>query len=282
MPSIVTLGVVAFCCALVVGAEGQSGDSVNESAALRKERAARLEVMRRRARLLVTKIETAEGLEPVELIESPILRYGTPQTGQFDQTLWAWGRVGRPVAIATIGPAGYEMVSVADAPLSMTAKSGWKWTPSGSDMTWTPVSDAPLVGKTATDRARQMKDIARRFTANANRDVLYVELRLMEQPLHRYADPDHGLVDGALFSFAGGTNPEVLLLLEGRQKTEGEVSVWHYGCARMCAARCEARLGDEVVWSVPDVPRWDAEAPYFSIPYGDGDKVDSLDSKDAK
>jgi hypothetical protein len=71
VPHIVTLSVAAFCFALIAAAEGQSGDSAKESAALRKERAARREVMRRRAVSLDTKVETGDGLVRAKLIESP-------------------------------------------------------------------------------------------------------------------------------------------------------------------------------------------------------------------
>jgi len=94
----------------------------------------------------------------------------------------------------------------------------------------------------------------------------------MDQPLHRFADPDHGLVDGALFSFAAGTNPEVLLLLECRQERSGELA-WHYGCARMSSANCEAKIGDTIVWSCSSEGRWDATAPYYLGPLGDLDTV---------
>jgi hypothetical protein len=281
VPSIVTLTVAAFWFALLAASGASAEDSIDDIDAARKERAARLDVMRRRAMSVVVEVESADGPVRAELVEKPILRYSTPQRRQLDLTLWAWGRVGRPVAIATIGPKGCEVVSVADGPFSMTAKSGWKWTPSSSGMKWTPVPDAPVVGKTAVERARQMKEIARRFTANASSKVLFVELRLMDQPLHRYADPDHGLIDGALFSFAAGTNPEVLLLLEGRQERHGEL-VWRYGCARMSSANCEAKIGDTIVWSCSSEGRWDATAPYYIAPLGDEDTVADDEATDGK
>ncbi|HEY2251958.1 MAG TPA: hypothetical protein VGH74_12890, partial [Planctomycetaceae bacterium] len=245
---------------------GQTRDPVDGSEAARAERAAALDLMRRRALSLVVELESAEGIERVELVEKPILRYSTPTLRQFDQTLWTWGRVGRPVAIATIGPKGCELVSVADGPLSMTAKSGWKWTPRGSGMTWKPVPDAPALGKTATERARQMKEIARKFTASASsKKIPYVELRLVDQPLHRYADPDRGLIDGSVFSFAAGTNPELLLLVECRREPQGKL-VWQYGCARMSAANCEAKIGETIVWTCSNDGPHGAAEPYYIVP----------------
>ena len=45
----------------------------------KKERAARLDVMRRRAASLITEVESPAGAVPLQLVEAPILRYSTPQ-----------------------------------------------------------------------------------------------------------------------------------------------------------------------------------------------------------
>jgi hypothetical protein len=129
------------------------------------------------------------------------------------------------------------------------------------------------VGKTAVERARQMKAIARKFTASASsKKIPYVELRLVDQPLHRYADADHGLIDGAVFSFAAGTNPELLLLVDCRRESKGNL-VWQYGCARMSAANLEAKIGDTIVWTCfNDGPHGAAE-PYYIVPLGEQDTV---------
>ena len=84
----------------------------------------------------------------------------------------------------------------------------------------------------------------------------------MVQPLYRYADEERGLIDGAIFSFAAGTNPEALLLVECRKT--GDAPAWHAAFARFGANRCQARKGEAVVWECPAIERWDAKEPYFS------------------
>jgi hypothetical protein len=158
-----------------------------------------------------------------------------------------------------------ELLSLADNAVVLEAKPGWKWFPKTSGIDWKPVADAPAVGTTPVQRAAQMKEIARRFSAtgiyqNGNE---VVELRLMDRPLSRYSDPDHGLVDGALFAFAGGTNPEVLLLVECRQAT-GEKPGWYHGFARMGAGKVVARLGEATVWERAAIRNWNPTEPYFS------------------
>jgi hypothetical protein len=259
----------------------QAGGAEQETVDSKGERAARLDVMRRRAASLTVEFETPAGMVSAEMIESAILRYGTPARLAFDETLWAWGRVGRPVAIATIGPLGCEIVSVADEPVLMKAKSGWKWSPAGSGIQWTPVPEAPAAGRTAVIRLRQMNEISRRFSATASNKKASFELRIMDHHLHRYADPEHGLIDGAIFAFVEGTNPEVFLLLECRQERGGDL-VWSYGCTRMSAATCKAMLNDKVVWQCSGVAQWNAEEPYFSTRFGEEDTVAGDDSIDAK
>ena len=64
-------------------------------------------------------------------------------------------------------------------------------------------------------RARQIKDLAQRFSAHEFWDPnnSRFELRLLIQPVHKYSEPDSGLLDGALFLVCHETNPEVALLL---------------------------------------------------------------------
>jgi hypothetical protein len=115
-----------------------------------------------------------------------------------------------------------------------------------------------------------MKELARRFAVSATyREGLTEQLRLMVRPLHRYADREDDLADGAIHAFASGTNPEALLLLEARSdaSVRGDArgrTVWHFGFARMGAGACQAKLDDRVVWECAAIKAWDNRQPYFS------------------
>jgi hypothetical protein len=83
----------------------------------------------------------------------------------------------------------------------------------------------------------------------ANHEIL----RLLARPLYRYdlkeskaADPH--LLEGGMFAFVMGTDPEVILLLEAIQ--HGEDVTWEYAFVRATGWAAEASLGDRVVWSV--------------------------------
>jgi hypothetical protein len=252
----------------------ENRESKSDSEQAKKERAARLEFMRRSAASLLVKMKSGADYNMTQIVQAPLLHYTNPGGETLDATVWAWGRRGRPVALASISQErsvggiekwSCEMVSLSEQPLRLEAKPGWQWVPATSGIEWKPIAGAPPVGETPVIRARQMRDIARQFTAagihNQGKDS--TELRFMDRPLSRFSDPDNGLVDGAFYAFASGTNPEVLLILEGRRDNGGK-SVWHYGFARMGADRLVARLGENVVWEQPEIQRWVRTEPYFS------------------
>jgi len=72
----------------------------------------------------------------------------------------------------------------------------------------------------------------------------------MPQAIHRYADPDHGLEDGAVFGFGSGTNPACLLVIESNSDDRLSRS-WHYGFVGMSAESLRAHFDDYEVWFFP-------------------------------
>jgi hypothetical protein len=53
----------------------------------------------------------------------------------------------------------------------------------------------------------------------------------LSTPLYRYEKPPGDVLEGAVFAFVLGTDPELLLVLEAR-RDEG-ATVWQYALARM-------------------------------------------------
>jgi hypothetical protein len=110
-------------------------------------------------------------------------------------------------------------------------------------------------------RLRQMKAIVERFKAtmtgwkgdNSDRE----ELRLLPRPLYRYElkeakESIPNLVDGALFAFVMGTDPEVVMVLEAVGPTDQ--AVWQYAFARATSGGLEAKLDGRVVWTAEKFP----------------------------
>ena len=119
------------------------------------------------------------------------------------------------------------------------------------------------------DRLRQMRKLASSFqvTTVANKYYNYqlTQLRLMPQPLYRYKETPNDLLDGALFVFADGTDPELVLLIEAREKDQRYQ--WHYGLARFTNFKIIVRQSDKEIWKVPLLPSFiakkDPEDPYY-------------------
>lgn len=260
----------ALACCLPADAEEAGKARPNA-----QDRAADLSLPRMRRRALSLTMRTGGESETVAvpLQAEPLLHYSDPGGITTDATIWAWGKTGRPLALCAIfyerksareEKWSCELTALADERQMVEATSGWKWTPVKSDVEFLPVPGAPAPSETARLRRRQMNEIAASFivseTFNAERTD---QLRLMPRSLYRYSDADHGLIDGALYAFANGTNPEALLIVECRS-SDASAAAWKYGFARLGAAQLQAKLDETVVWQRPGVVRWDPREPYYS------------------
>lgn len=229
-----------------------------------------LETMRQHVASLKAVSTTSDGKElPLKLIANPVLRYSDPGGITTDGAIWLWGEPGRPAAAAGVffltqegkePKWSCELLSLADGPATVQSQAGWKWSPDSGGLHWIALKDTP--GENARERLRQMKQIAERYDVASYEGTLRSQQRLMVQPLHRYYDEPRDLLDGAIFAFASGTNPEALLLVECRK--EGGAPAWHVAFTRMGANALQARQGETVVWECPAIQRWDVKEPYFS------------------
>ena len=74
----------------------------------------------------------------------------------------------------------------------------------------------------------------------------------MSRPLYRYEKSDGDVVDGAVFCFAMGTDPEVILLIEA-VVTAGETQ-WEYAFARRTSGELQGQLDGDTVWTAERFP----------------------------
>ena len=111
-----------------------------------------------------------------------------------------------------------------------------------------------------------MRRMARDFSARkTDRERVTRELRLLTQPIYRYKSTDPKLLDGAMFAFVEGTDPEVLLLIEARQANGG--ARWQYALARMNSVALQTFYKKREIWKAPQLtPPWsnllDRTKPY--------------------
>jgi hypothetical protein len=235
---------------LVVGATFTSVQA--QKASVEDERARRAAEMEQRAKeIRVFPVRENDRLE-VPRHERPLLRFSDPSRDFFDGTLWAWGTSGRPVAVVTLERYksfwSYELVSLVEDGIAAQLPDGRRWVPSRPGLEWQAFPDAAAPAEVAAQRLRQMKALAERLSAVERVPEGDCVLRLMPTPIYRYSDRQGGALDGALFIFVYGTNPEVLVVLECRG---GEVPVWYFSPSRLTTALVTVRLDGRAIWTKP-------------------------------
>jgi hypothetical protein len=177
-----------------------------------------------------------------------------------------WPHHGRPVAMAGIFQKGgliwHEFDSLSrGGTLVARDKDRVVWSPKEPGVAFKPVPSAAAAGKTAAARLLQMRGIADQFKATftgwGKDTTRREELRLLPTPVYRYElttanGPDRDLLDGALFAYAQGTDPEAILVLEA--VGTAEKAEWQYAFARATTGGVEVRRGEDLVWTAAKSP----------------------------
>lgn len=198
----------------------------------------------------------------VERVERPVLTYGDTARANKNGTVWAFGKAGRPLAVLELYQGTdanarwvHAITLTSDVRVSMATPLGVQWSPKKTQIEPTAIPDAEPPSPREVVRLRQMKGLARRFTAHEFWDPenSRYELRLLVQPVHRYSDADRGIQDGSVFVLAHGTNPEVVLLVEALGKDLDECR-WHYSLARLGSAELHVELDGSEVWKQERTP----------------------------
>jgi hypothetical protein len=238
------------------------------------DKAKKEEMARRRLDLMKSAIDEIEVASTpdfpksaLKFGKSPLLRYNDETRGFLDAGVWRVGEAGRPTAFVTIelyrAEEGmvlltHEFICLSQARFSMTLPGRMQWTPVGTELITALLPDAHAPADSATGRLQQMRQVARRFSVHEEYRGDKVECRLMPAPLDRYSDREKGIVDGALFAFANGTNPELGLLLECREKD------WTFGTFRMASAALSVDLDGKLTREIPNLQRYTTTASYTS------------------
>lgn len=185
------------------------------------------------------------GSSSLELTLQPksALNWTNPSTGRVYGDLYFWTRDGRPEIAMTLFKAwepanGFhvELHSLSNEIVQAERKQQSVWRTKQAGIEWKPLSDAPSPAELPVRRLAQMRLLARQFSVTLtdfrqNETGEKQALRVLPQPVYRYQSITAELIDGAVFAFVLGTDPEVLLLLEARQGTDGPE--WLYSLARM-------------------------------------------------
>ena len=228
---------------------------------------------------ITRKGETDERLEfqPKILFQytNPIREYG--QHGAF----FVWTLDGRPEVVGTVWSTidrrdptkrnvAHELHSLSLAPLESKrptrtdaiGRTVPQWATDRAGIEFTELNTKPPAASSA-GRQIQMRRLARQFSSVSMhpKEESPRTLRLMSQPVYRYASPSAKVIDGAIFSFVMGTDPELLLILEAHETGSG--AKWHFAAARFTHIPTELRYDDQVVWQCGMAQLLAGDQPFF-------------------
>jgi len=220
-------------------------------------------------------------LKQVEILAGPkektpaeplvALRWANNARGSEDGTTLLYIFEGRPLATACLYPWDGRLVHDFES-LSRGKIVGKKdgatiWHPQAG-LQFAPIPDAPAPEATPAARLRQLKTLAEQFQSamlgwkadNTDRE----QLRMLTKPLYRYEPKSGPVIDGAVFAFVMGTDPESLLLIEAVEK-DGK-RVWEFAFARRTSGELEGRHREKVVWHADRYPAMkDPNQPRISV-----------------
>jgi hypothetical protein len=182
--------------------------------------------------------------------------------------VFIWTHEGRPEVVGGVfvsSPSGgrrtiyQEFRSLSLQPLGAIRTRAGNWKPE-LGIVLTPVPEAKTPAASEALRGAQLRGMAKQFTVTMkDNEGQPWELRLLPQPLYRYASPAQKVLDGALFTYVWtrGTDPECLLLIEARD--EGKGPAWVYTPVRNTVRPLEMKHAGNSIWvsqrGLPDPTR---------------------------
>jgi hypothetical protein len=198
--------------------------------------------------------------QKLELVREPVYRWTNPtrsrgQTGD----VFVWTYRGRPEVIGSIFSHPWqdgermmchELHSLSPVVLVVDRQGPEQWAPQAAGVDYKPVEGAPTPADKPAARLAQIRTLAREFTGRSmNGEGQTWELRLLPQPLYRYASIESDVLDGAVFALvsSAGTDPEIVLVLEARASQS--IRQWVFAAARFSDLNLWLSHKNHEVWS---------------------------------
>lgn len=207
----------------------------------------------------------------LELQLPPLLKYTNPVRGvQQHGSILVWTKEGRPAVIASIWSAldraqpelrklNYEWHSLSVESVTAQRAGEQLWDSAEPGVEWQPIGTQLPAGSRAL-RLTQMRRLAQSLASDI--DVEEGELRLMSQPLYRYPEGTPNVLDGALFAFVMGTDPEVFVLLEATGDGADQTG-WQIAFARFTNWPVSVLRDQRELWSCDRARPFEATGRYY-------------------
>ena len=181
---------------------------------------------------------TGRERESLTFHPQPVLHWANPVIGNGSThgECFLWTRDGRPEVFASVFSyhnaadtqrrvVAHVFNTLSTEDLAATHEGEVFWKPDRrSPEEFLPIANAPVPARSRPARLVQMRQLAREFSATSGGtgSTEELDLRLLPQPMYRNAEESANTLDGALFVFVTGTDPELLLLIEARRQ-EGQL-----------------------------------------------------------
>jgi hypothetical protein len=222
-----------------------------------------------------------DGQETLEIQPEAALHWSNPvRGGETNGSVFVWTHDGRAEAVGTIfshlvrGDPSRKVLAHSFQSLSQEPLAGRRpsqpsaWSLDGAGIQPRSIPGAPPPAASRAARLTQMRALAREFSATTVLEDVEQELRLLTQPLHRNERTTGDVLDGALFTFVTGTDPELMLVIEARPTAEGEKPSWHYAAGRFTDLTLKLRHTEVELWThVRGAARDGRPDPYISARY---------------
>lgn len=213
--------------------------------------------------------------EPLTLVSSPILTYTNPvRVNDTHGAAFVWTSDGRPEVVGAIWSVNstddptqrrlsHEFHSLSTVPIHSRhePRVGQRgpvpdWTANEPGVELRPIPDAPPPVQSPSLRLTQLRQLARRFEASFPPELADGQgsFRLLAQPIHRYRSERHRIIDGAIFAYVMGTDPEFILVIEAAETDDGPQ--WRFAAAPL------TNLPSHLDYQGTRVAEWPRAVPY--------------------
>lgn len=213
----------------------------------------------------------------LESTKESVLRWTNPSAGRVYGNTYVWLHQGRPAAVECLyryfdpyQSFNGELVALTGTKMNARRDDKIVWEPK-DEWKWHQLAGAPAPATNPAQRLVQMRALAAEFTVELvdTRNVTRGEEqtpRLLPKPLYRYDAERTKALDGGLYAFVLGTDPELLLLLEC--DTAAAKPEWQFGVGRMNRDVIHLKRKGETVWEAASLKGNKSDAAYLFLDLG--------------
>jgi len=197
--------------------------------------------------------------KPPVLREEPLMNWQNPERMANQGSFFIWLDEGRPAMVASIFTYVYngvtqrrhELISFCDKPMQVSFDGDSVWKPKAAETAGWVITDVGEPATSAPRRLTQMRAIARELNGRLLIQPPSI-LRLISTPLLRYESETNGVIDGAIFSLAVVTDPEILVAIEARKGKQG--MQWYVTPFRSHYSGLDLEYRGKALWKAEDKP----------------------------